>query len=135
MTERLIFSVALILFGFAAWTLYNRLSLHRLKHTAPIDPLLADLKAGRPAILYFTTPTCIPCRTVQKPALIKLQAELGAGIQVIEIDSLEQPEVADRWGVFSAPTTFILDRDHRPQKVNRGVASAETLKKQLQAFA
>jgi thioredoxin 1 len=88
-----------------------------------------------PAILYFTTPTCIPCRTVQKPALVELQAELGTGIQVIEIDSLEQPEVADRWGVFSAPTTFVLDRDHKPQKVNRGIASAETLKRQLQAIA
>ena len=95
---------------------------------------MAKLEAGRPAILYFTTPTCVPCRTLQKPALNALQAELGAGIQVIEIDSLEQPEVADRWGVFSAPTTFILDGEHMPQKVNRGVASAETLKKQLQAI-
>jgi thiol-disulfide isomerase/thioredoxin len=125
----------LIVLGFSSWILYNRLSLGHLKAAAPTDPLLARLQANLPAILYFTTPTCIPCRTVQKPALIELQAELGAGIQVLEIDSLEQPEVADRWGVFSAPTTFILDREHKPQKVNRGVASAETLKKQLQAIA
>jgi hypothetical protein len=53
---------------------------------------------------------------------------------VIQVDASEQPDVAERWGVFSAPTTFVLDPDHMPRQVNRGVASVETLKKQLAAI-
>src|SRR4051812_6417974 len=109
MLERLLLAGVIIVLGTGGWILYNRLSVKRLARTANRDPLLAQVRIGTPAIVYFTTPTCQPCRTLQRPALDKLQAELGSNIQVIQVDSTEQPEVADRWGVFSAPTTFVLD--------------------------
>jgi thiol-disulfide isomerase/thioredoxin len=136
MFERLLIAGLLIVAGTVLWIGYNRLSVRWLAHIAPTDPVLAELREGIPTVLYFTTPFCVPCRTLQQPALRDLEAELGsAGIQVIEIDSAQQPEVADRWGVFSAPTTFILDRNRTPRQVNRGVASVETLKRQIQAVA
>ncbi len=135
MFARLLVAVLIAGAGVAAWIGFNRLSVRRAVRRAPADPLLAQLREGVPAILYFTTPFCEPCRTLQKPALAQLQAELGPAIQVIQVDASEAPEAADRWGVFSAPTTFILDRNHTPRQVNRGVASAETLKKQLEAVA
>jgi len=131
MTERLIVAAAIMVIGVAAWIVYNRVSVKRAAQIAPVDPLLANVPNGVPAILYFTTPFCEPCRTLQKPALAQLQAEFGPAIHVIQVDACEQPDVADRWGVFSAPTTFILDKRHTPRQVNRGVASAETLRKQL----
>src|SRR5260221_12821910 len=131
MLERLLLSAIMILVGTGGWVFYNRLSVKRLARSASTDPLLAQVRAGIPAIVYFTTPNCQPCRTLQRPALDQLEAELGANIQVIQVDSSEQPDVADRWGVFSAPTTFVLDSQLRPRQVNRGVASTETLKKQL----
>jgi thiol-disulfide isomerase/thioredoxin len=135
MVERIALATTLIVLGVALWTVFNRLSVRRAARLAPADPLLAALPDGVPAILYFTTPFCEPCRTLQKPALVELQTELGSGVQVIQVDASEQPDVADRWGVFSAPTTFVLDSHHTPRQVNRGVASAETLKRQLQAIA
>ncbi len=134
MVERLLLAAGLIGFGVAVWMVVNRLSVRRLAAVAPTDPLLTDLRAGIPAVLYFTTPFCEPCRTLQKPALAQLERELGPSIQVIQVDASEQPDIADRWGVFSAPTTFILDGEHKPRQVNRGVASVETLKKQLEAI-
>ncbi len=134
MFERLLIAAVLIGTGAAAWMVFNRLSVRQLAQAAPADPLLASLQAGVPTILYFTTPFCEPCRTLQKPALARLQAELGSAIQVVQVDATEHPDVADRWGVFSAPTTFILDGKRRPRRVNRGVASAEVLKKQLQTI-
>jgi thiol-disulfide isomerase/thioredoxin len=131
MVERIALATILIVLGVALWGLFNRYSIRRAAQFASADPLLAALPDGVPAILYFTTPFCEPCRTLQKPALVELQTELGSAIQVIQVDASEQPDVADRWGVFSAPTTFVLDRHHTPRQVNRGVTSAETLKKQL----
>ena len=135
MLDRLILAGVIIALGTATWILFNRLSIRRLVMVAPADPILTGARRGVPTILYFTTPDCIPCRTLQRPALNEIEATMGSRVQVIEIDSVEQPDVADRWGVFSAPTTFILDEQGKPRRVNRGVALADTLKKQLNSLA
>jgi thiol-disulfide isomerase/thioredoxin len=139
MFERLLLAIALITAGGFGWIAFNRFSVRRLAHLTagansamPIDPILSGLTAGIPTIVYFTTPFCEPCRTLQRPTLTRLQGELGANaIQIVQIDATEQPDAADRWGVFSAPTTFILDAAWTPRGVNRGVASLETLKRQI----
>ncbi len=106
--------------------------LRRAARLAGGDPVLAGLRPGVPAIVYFTSPNCAPCQFQQKPALARLQADLGEGLQVIEVDALAQSDAAMRWGVLSVPTTFVLDRTGRPRDVNYGVAGAEKLKAQLQ---
>ena len=93
---------------------------------------LETIRVGIPVILYFTTPSCMPCKTVQRPALARVQDDLGERIQVIEIDASAQPELADYWGVLSVPTTFIIDGRGRPRRVNHGVAGAEKLQKQVE---
>ena len=135
MAERLVLTVGIVILGTAVWILWNRLSLRRVGTTTAVDPLLADIRPGVPAIVYFTTPFCQPCRWVQKPALAQLQAELGSAIQVIEVDATAKPDIADRWGVFSAPTTFILDGNRTPRHVNRGIVMLDGLKKQLDGLA
>jgi thiol-disulfide isomerase/thioredoxin len=137
MLERALLSIALVILGTAAWIAFNKLSVRRAAHMAGQhagDPVMSSLRAGTPAVLYFTTPSCVPCRTLQRPALEQLKTTLGSDrIQVLQVDATEQPELADRWGVFSAPTTFILDSTLTPRVVNRGVASFETLKNQVGA--
>jgi thiol-disulfide isomerase/thioredoxin len=131
MIERLLFAMLLIAAGVALWVLYNRVSIARLISTSSSEPALTAVQKGVPTILYFTAPFCEPCRTLQQPALEQLKADFGESLQVVTVDSMMQPDVADRWGVMSAPTTFLLDGNHKPRTVNRGVASVETLKKQL----
>lgn len=93
---------------------------------------LESIRPGIPVILYFTTPTCAPCKTIQRPALARLKDRLGDGLQVIEVDASARPDLADYWGVLSVPTTFIIDRRGRPRRVNHGVAGAEKLFKQIE---
>lgn len=133
MAERLLIAALIVAAGALAWAALNRAALRRLYERAPRDPLLSTLEPGAPAIVYFTTPTCAPCKTQQMPALTQLQAESHAPVQVIQVDATEDTAAADRWGVFSAPTTFVLDRQGRPRHVNRGVASADLLRRQLEA--
>ena len=135
MIERTIIVLALLVLGTGLYSALRRTHVRRAVAQALNDPILRDLKPDTPAIVYFTTPTCIPCRTQQQPALVRLQTELGERIQIIRVDAAENPDAAERWGVFSAPTTFVLDARGKPREVNHGVADAEKLKRQIQAVA
>ncbi len=134
MIERLLIVLVFAVLLALSIRLVRRWQIVRAARIAPADPLLATLRPGVPAILYFTTPTCAPCRTRQRPTIQRLLAELGDRLQVIEINAAEQLDAAQRWGVFSVPTTFVLDGEGRPRAINTGVAGLETLRAQLQQF-
>jgi thiol-disulfide isomerase/thioredoxin len=128
---RFVLTLGIIAAGLGFYWLNNR----RILGHAPTDSLGASItKAGKPIILYFTTPSCVPCKTVQKPAIVKIKEALGEMLQVVEIDATEQPDLAQRWGVLSVPTTFVIDSRGQARYVNHGVARAEKLLKQLQGL-
>ncbi len=131
MIERVEISGVIIAVGFALCWGWVRLQLWRLRRTTQQTPGLESLKAGQPAILYFSSPGCVPCQVAQEPALDALESELGEALQVIKIEATAQPAIADHWGVLSVPTTFVIDHLGRPRRVNHGVASAVKLRRQL----
>lgn len=133
MIERLLISLSLLVVGFVIYHLYRRQHLQRAAVQAAADPILQGLVTGVPAVVYFTTPSCIPCQTQQQPALQRLKTELGERVQIVQIDATQDAAAAARWGVQSAPTTFILDGSGLPRNVNYGVADAVKLKRQLDA--
>lgn len=133
MIERLL--IVLVVFGVGV-LLMRIFATRRVKQaqtTALTDPILSGRRTGIPTVVYFTMPTCVPCQTQQQPALLRLQNELGENIQIIKIDAAQDPDAANRWGVFSAPTTFILDKIGQPRQVNYGVADTIKLKRQIEA--
>jgi thiol-disulfide isomerase/thioredoxin len=125
---RLIWATAIMSAGIGLYWVANRWTLARSRVRVRQDPFLPK---GKPVILYFTTPTCVPCKTIQRPALQRLKDQAGEKLQVVEIDASQQPEMANRWGVLSVPTTFIIDAKGDPRHVNHGVAPYEKLQKQL----
>lgn len=133
MIERALIMLLLVGAGLLVYNLLTRRQLDRAAQTAPGDPLLADVKLGIPTIVYFTTPTCAPCKFQQTPILQHLQTELGEHLRVIRVDATEDPDAATRWGVMTVPTTFVLDRRMQPRSVYNGVVDADTLKRELLA--
>jgi thiol-disulfide isomerase/thioredoxin len=132
MAERLLIASLLIAAGAAAWRLFTRGQLARAaKLGAARDPLLTGVPDGVATILYFTTPTCAPCRLQQTPALERLKGELGDAVHVVRVDATEQPDAASRWGVVSVPTLFVLGRDGAARHVHNGVVSDHILKQEL----
>ncbi len=125
---RLLWAVLIIAFGLGLYRLATRAVLARARSAGRGG---LPLQAGVPSILYFTTPDCAPCRTVQRPALQTVQQRLGERLRVIEINAYDQPDLAKQWGVLSVPTTFILDANGAPHHVNHGATSADQLMKQL----
>ncbi len=132
---RLGLALVLIAFGVGLYWGWNKLQLRRLGRRGGPDVLrgLEGLRPGASAILYFTTPDCQVCHTAQRPALQRLQADLGDGLQVVEVDAAAQTDLADYWGVLSVPTTFIIGTDGRPHSMNHGLTSKEKLLHQIQA--
>lgn len=52
--------------------------------------------------------------------------------EVLQFDATQVPDAADRWGVMSAPTTFVLNAVGEPQAVNHGVADERKLLQQIE---
>ena len=128
---RLLWAAAIISAGILLFHLGNRWILAR----AARQPQIAGFtRQGIPTLLYFTTPTCAPCKTIQRPAIERLKQLVGDRLQVVEIDASSQPEVARQWGVLSVPTTFVLDAAGRPRHVNHGVAPMDKLLKEFEDF-
>jgi thiol-disulfide isomerase/thioredoxin len=124
---RTLWAAAIIAAGLSLYWLVNRIILARASKNAP------RLGLGRrdsPVLLYFTTPNCMPCKTIQRPAIRQVKDSLGDELQIIEVDASAQPELASQWGVMSVPTTFLIDAKGQPHHVNHGVTSAEKLLKQ-----
>jgi thiol-disulfide isomerase/thioredoxin len=128
---RFAFAIGIITLGLGIYWFANRYLLSRAGNN--INSLLNPLP-NKPVIVYFTTPDCVPCKTIQRPALDKLTTTLGDKLHVIEIDAAERPDLAKTWGVMSVPTTFLLNARGEARYVNNGVARAEKLMEQLQTL-
>ena len=127
------FGLAVVIIGlgtFAYWLVNQRL-LGRARNN--VFTLLSTLP-NKPVLVYFTTPDCAPCKTVQRPAINRVSHVLGEGLEVIEIDATQRPDLAKIWGVMSVPTTFVLDARGEARYVNNGVARAEKLLEQIQTL-
>ena len=82
--------------------------------------------SSRPYILYFTGESCTVCKTHQEPALARL-----AGVRIDKVDAVRERELADRFHVYTLPTTVVMAADGQALHVNYGYAPAPKLERQL----
>jgi thioredoxin 1 len=129
MVSRMLLAAAIVGAGLIVYSLLNRHALSRNDGRISQFP---SYQQGIPAILYFTTLTCVPCKTIQRPALQKLKESLGERIQIIEVDASTNTELASTWGVLSVPTTYVFDDKGRSRYVNHGAVMADQLFQQLE---
>ena len=125
MLERILIAVALIGVG----VLVYRLLLSAQRRLAA---QVAGHGSGRPALLVFTSPTCAPCKLQQMPIVNRLMQRWADRLELRIIDVTRQPDVAARFGVWSLPTTIVLDPAGNVSAINQGVASEWKLGEQLE---
>lgn len=128
---RLIFAAVLIA---ALLGLYKAMSAYVLSRARGKAGRFLSFVPGKPGVVFFTTPDCVTCKAAQRPALAALADRLPGTVQVIEVDAVENAELAREWSVLSVPTTFVLDRHGTPRQVNHGFASTEKLVGQVVAL-
>jgi thiol-disulfide isomerase/thioredoxin len=127
------FGLAIVIIGLGAFTywLINQRLLVRARNNVFT---LFNVLPNKPVLVYFTTPDCAPCKTIQRPAIHRISSLFGEELEVVEIDATERPDLAKVWGVMSVPTTFVLDATGEARYVNNGVARAEKLLEQIQTL-
>ncbi len=82
--------------------------------------------ASEPYIIYFTGDGCTVCRTHQEPALQRL-----GDIRIDKVDAVSDRTLADRFQVYTLPTTVVMSADGKALHVNYGYAPAPKLQQQL----
>ena len=86
----------------------------------------ASASDAHPYILYFTGENCSVCRTHQEPALAKL-----SGVRIDKVDAIAERDLADRFHVYTLPTTVVMSGEGKSLNVNYGYAPATKLERQL----
>jgi thioredoxin-like negative regulator of GroEL len=86
----------------------------------------AGAPAADPYILYFTGDSCTVCKTHQEPALAKL-----GGVRIDRVDAVSERTLADRFRVYTLPTTVVMAADGHAMHINYGYAPAPKLERQL----
>lgn len=123
MLDRLLTLLIILIFITALYQVAQWLRRSRLSADLGID----GYKPGRPAILYFTAPGCVPCETIQKPALHSIRVEFDGSVQIFTVDAVDNSTLANRWGVLSVPTTFLIDSQGQPRKINHHAVTSEQI--------
>jgi hypothetical protein len=82
--------------------------------------------SAEPYILYFTGDGCAVCKTHQEPALARL-----GGVRVDRVDAIAERSIADRFHVYTLPTTVVMSSQGNALHVNYGYAPAPKLERQL----
>ena len=84
------------------------------------------LASDEPYILYFTGESCTVCKTHQEPALARL-----GDVRIDRVDAVAERELAERFYVYTLPTTVVMASDGRALHVNYGYAPVRKLERQL----
>lgn len=95
----------------------------RLSAGATANPTIPSVE---PYILYFTGESCTVCKTHQEPALARL-----GGVRIDRVDAVAERSLADRFHVYTLPTTVVMAADGHALHVNYGYATAPKLERQL----
>ncbi len=126
MWERILIAIAIAGLGVLAYQLVLRAQRRRATRGS-----LDRVATGRSGVLVFTSPTCAPCKLQQLPIIDRILVDWHDKIEVEIIDVTEKPEVAAQYGVWSLPTTIVLDAQRKVIAINQGVALEKKLRDQL----
>jgi len=131
-------ALVLLLVWVLVWAARRFIAIERKRAFAAAalaSPLLAgENSSSAPVrILAFSSETCRPCYTLQRPALEEIAARHGGTVAIRWIDAPSSPELTDRYHVLTVPTTVVLDADNHVHAVNYGFAPTDRLHEQITA--
>ena len=122
--ERLLIVAALVIIGLAVYWLLKQAQMRKLSDITA--------RAARPQLLYFRSETCAVCPT-QSRYIDQIAQQWPETLAVRKIDAELDPEAAGRYGVFTLPTTILVDTAGQVREINYGLTNAQKLNQQLAA--
>jgi thioredoxin-like negative regulator of GroEL len=126
MVERIVVALAIVAIGLLA---YQGLLWWQRRRVAQGSE--RGERTDRSALLVFTSPTCAACKLQQLPIVDRVLVEWRDKINYELVDVAERPKVAAQYGVWSVPTTIVLDAQRQVIAINQGVVYEKKLREQL----
>lgn len=87
-----------------------------------------------PTILFFSSPDCVVCHTVQTPALAVVAKRMTDQLNIIEVDTNLETELAKDWKVLSVPTLIGLNAEGNLVFIKHGARRADELLVDIQSL-
>lgn len=87
------------------------------------------LSDGKAAILYLWGARCVPCVTLQEPALARVEAAVE--VEVRKVEAVADGDLTRRFSILTVPSTVVIGVDRRIRAVNLGYADDTKLLEQL----
>ena len=84
-----------------------------------------------PTLLELRSETCAACPT-QGRDVEEVVQEWNGRVAIHKIDTDNDPETAQRYGVMTLPTTILIDHNGSVQDINYGLTNAHQLNKQVE---
>ncbi|CAH1000660.1 Thioredoxin [Neolewinella maritima] len=91
------------------------------------------INGDTPVLIDFFATWCGPCHAYS-PILQQLKEDMGDAMRLIKIDVDRNPEITEKLGVQSMPTTMIFKQGELKFRA-AGVQSPQTLKDELAKLA
>jgi hypothetical protein len=131
-----ILALAAMLVWLTVWAVRRFIDSERRRalSAAAVLPAAAEAPWATVRILAFSSETCRPCYTLQRPALEAITAQHGDVVAVSWIDAPTSPELTERFHVLTVPTTVVLDAQNQVQAINYGFAPTNRLLEQINAI-
>ena len=127
MIERVLITTLLILFGTTAYATFKR------RHVRVFGDLETAVTAT-PTILYFASESCAACPS-QARYLDQLVSLWQDRLVIQKIDTEVEPETAAKYGVFTLPTTILIDQQGDVREINYGLTHTHKLTQQVASLA
>ena len=122
MANRLLIALLVMAAGVGLYFLFQK--RQQARASAAFEP------TGKPTVLYFRSDACAPCAT-QARFLEMVRGQFGDQIAIEKIDADVDCERAERFGVFTLPTTLVVDAAGKVRHANYGLAEPVMLAAQL----
>jgi hypothetical protein len=131
MLERILILLLVALAIAAGWGLLRLWRAWKLRQLHTTAPLADVAPLGRPAVVAFSTPSCVECHTRQAPALERLAGVLGASVTVRSLSALDHPDLVSKIGILTVPATVVVDASGTVRHLNLGYTSDTRLREQV----
>jgi thiol-disulfide isomerase/thioredoxin len=122
MIERFLIVLLMVVIGMGAYAAFRQMHMRRLNRVTAA--------AGQPTLLYFGSDSCAAC-PVQVRYLDDLAQRWPGRLAIRKIDAEREPEKTAEYGVFTLPTTLILDEMGAVRQINYGLTSVHKLSQQV----
>ncbi len=122
MIERLLILLALTALSSGAYIGLKHLHMRRMERITAVS--------NHPTLLYFRSDNCSPCMT-QARYLEQVAQNWNGRLAIQKIDADAEPDTAQKYGVFTLPTTILIDTMGKVRQINYGLTNVQKLSQQL----